>query len=118
VATYKLRIDRWQPATLNKLLGCHWASAARLKKTDKNMVGHYCNTNRVPLANGPREVRLTITLAPKQRAPDPDAYWKSTLDALVHAQMLIDDNRQYCRPGVVNFVRGTERSTLIELEDL
>ncbi len=116
--TYRLRIDRWQPTPLNKLLGCHWSTAARLKRVDKNLICGYCLANRIPIAQGPREVSLKITLGPKQRAPDPDSLWKSTLDALVAARMLVDDRRQFCRPGRVEFERGTERSTTIELIDL
>ena len=116
--TFKLRIDRWQPATVNKLINAHWATAGRLKRVDKNIISHYCQHNRIPKAQGPRQVSLTITLAPRQRAGDPDAYWKSILDALVHAGMLVDDNRQYVRIGPVTFERGAERATLIELVDL
>lgn len=116
--TYRLKIERWSPALLNDLMG-HWARAYKLKKIDRNMVMAYCLQNRMPLANGPRRVSLTITLSPKQHvAPDPDAFWKSLLDALVHARMLIDDCRQYCEMGPVTFLRGPERETLIELEEL
>lgn len=116
--TFKLRIDKWQPTPVNKLINSHWATAGRLKKVDKNIVGHYCQHNRIPRAQGRREVSLTITLAPRQRAGDPDCYWKSLNDALVHAGMLVDDNRQYVRLGPVEFLRGPERSTLITLTDL
>ena len=118
MAVYRLRIERWQPAPLNSLINCHWATAARRKRVDKNMIAHYCKTARIPLAPGPREVSLLVTLGPKQRAPDPDSLWKSTLDALVHAGMLIDDNRQYVRQGSVDFERGSERATLITLTDI
>jgi hypothetical protein len=59
-----------------------------------------------------------LTLAPRQRACDPDAFWKSTLDALVHAGLLVDDNRQGCELGEVRFDRGTARRTVIVLADL
>lgn len=114
---FKLRIDRWQPAPTNKLMR-HWRSRSRLQTVDRNMVAHYCQDNRIPIATGPREVGMTITLGPGQRGCDVDAYWKSTLDALKRAKMLIDDNRQYCRIMPVSFDRGLERSTLITLTDL
>jgi Holliday junction resolvase RusA-like endonuclease len=116
--TYRLRLDRWQPTPINQLMNCHWATSGRRKKVDTNVICGYCIANRIPIAQGPREVSLLITLGPKQRAPDPDSLWKSTLDALVHARMLIDDNRQYCRMGSIDFDRGPERSTLIELTNL
>jgi hypothetical protein len=112
-----LVIERWQPSPLNKLLK-HWRTAQRLKTVDRNMVNGYCRLNRFRPAVGPREVNLCIVLGPKQRACDPDAYWKSTLDALVKAGMLIDDNRQYCRINPVTFERGPQRETRIELIDI
>ncbi len=115
---HRLRIPSWQPTPLNKLLNCHWATAGRRKKVDKNLICGYCLHNRIPIAQGPREVNLLIILGPKQRAPDPDAFHKSTNDALVHARMLIDDNRQFCRNGSVDFERGSERATVITLVDL
>lgn len=115
--TYKLRIDNWHPARTNQLMR-HWAAAARLKKIDSNMVAGYCTYNRIPIAQGPREVSLLITLGPKCRGTDTDAFWKSTLDALVNARMLIDDCRKYCRTGSVDIVRGTAKSTTITLEDI
>lgn len=115
--TFRLRIEKWQPARLNQLLA-GWQTAHRLKRVDRAMIGHYCRQNRIPLAQGPREVSLLITLGPKQRAGDPDSYWKSLNDALVSAGMLVDDNRQYVRLGEVNFDRGPERATVIKLTDL
>jgi hypothetical protein len=116
--TYRLIIPRWLPTPLNKFVGYHWRTMHRLKTVDRRMIEGYVLANRFPLAQGPREVSLLITLGPKQRAPDPDAFWKSTLDGLVHARMLIDDNRQYCRLGCVDFERGPERATTITLTDL
>ena len=116
--TYKLIIPRWHPAAINQFIGRHWKTMARLKRVDRNMVAGYVKLNRFPIAQGPREVSLLITLAPKQRAPDPDAFWKSLNDALVHARMLIDDNRQYCRLGTVEFDRASERATTISLREL
>jgi hypothetical protein len=115
---YRLRIERWQPTPLNKLINCHWATAARRKKADKNLIVGYCLKNRIPVATGSREVRITIILGPRQRACDPDAYGKTTLDALVHARMLIDDSRRWCRILPVEFERGEERGTVVELRDL
>ena len=61
---------------------------------------------------------LEITLAPRQRAGDPDAYWKSLLDALVRARLLVDDRRQYVELGAVTFARGKAKRTVVTLEDL
>jgi hypothetical protein len=113
-----LAIDRWQPTRLNQLLHEHWGKANRRKKADRELVGFYALIGKVPPATGPRRVSLRITLAPGQRAGDPDSYWKSTLDALVGVGLLLDDNRQNCELGGIDFDRGPERSTAILLEDL
>jgi Holliday junction resolvase RusA-like endonuclease len=63
-------------------------------------------------------VSLRITLARGQRGPDPDAWWKSALDALVHAGLLTDDNRQGVELGPVEYDRGPHRKTVITLEDI
>ena len=120
MSRYVLAIDRWHPVLVNKLIKSHWRTAGRLKLVDKNIVGVYCQRNRIPLAQGPREVSLVVVFpsSRKGRLPDPDAYWKSLLDALVHARMLIDDSRAYVRTGSVEFERASERSTRIILEDL
>ena len=96
MARYVLVIDRWHPYMINQLMQ-RVKSRIRMKKVDRNMVCGYCLKNRIPLATGPRQVNLTIVLGPRQRAGDPQAYEKSLGDALVHARMLIDDNRQYVR---------------------
>jgi hypothetical protein len=48
----------------------------------------------VPKATGRRHVSLHIVLKKGQRAGDLDSYFKSLRAALVHAGMLVDDNRQ------------------------
>ncbi len=116
--TYRLKIDRWQPATINQLLSRHPMTRSRLKRVDENMVVCHCLLYRIPPATGPREVSLLITLGPRQKGADPDSYWKSLLDALVKAKMLIDDNRQYVQCKTPEFERGPERATTITLRDL
>ncbi len=111
-------IKSWHPTPLNKLLGNHWAKARRYKLNDKEMVGVYARQEKVTAASGPRRVKLTIVLGKGQRACDPDAYWKSTLDALVHAGLLVDDNRQNVELDPVEFRRQRIWGTSIALEDL
>ena len=63
---------------------------------------------------------LFVTLGKGQRVCDADAFWKSALDALVHAGLLIDDNPRYCQLGEVVQKRGGEgeRATVIVLTDV
>jgi hypothetical protein len=114
---HEILIPKWHPIPLNKLLG-HWAQRHRLKKTDADLVAGYARQAGVPRATGRRRVSLRLTLGPGQRAADPDAYFKSTLDALTRAGLLVDDNRQGVEIGEVTFERGVEPSTAIGLVDL
>ena len=109
MATHTLTIADWHPTRLNELVGSHWAVAARLKAQDKALVAHYAHDQGVPRATGKRRVGLTIHLRPKQRAGDPDAYWKSLLDALTAAELLIDDNRQHVELSPVEYVRPRKK---------
>jgi hypothetical protein len=113
----RLLIPHWHPIRLNQIVGGHWARGHRLKRVDRELVAAYAAGGASP-AIGPRRVRLTIVLGPRQRAADPDAYWKSLLDALVHAGLLLDDNRQNCELEPVRFERGERMGTVIELFDL
>jgi Holliday junction resolvase RusA-like endonuclease len=113
---YTLDIPRWHPAPLNKLLG-HWRTAHRLKKIDRSVIAAYAC--RIPKAQGKRRVSLHIILDKGQRAPDPDAFFKSLCDALVHAGMLVDDNRQHVELAPVTFSRDPKSwGTVIRLEDV
>ena len=113
-----LTIDGGHPARLNQWDGRHWSVRARLKRRDRETVGLYARLAAIPPAAGRRRVSLRLTLAPRQRAGDPDSYWKSLLDALVHAGLLVDDNRQSVELGEVTFERGSIRRTAIVLEDV
>lgn len=61
---------------------------------------------------------MTIQLGKGQRAADPDGQWKVTLDALVKAGLLVDDNRQGVELMPVQFTRGAIKATEIVLEDM
>lgn len=116
VAAQELFIPCWHPIALNKLMG-HWAERAKRKAGDRAIIwGESYGARR---ATGKRRVSLEIILGHKQRGCDPDAYWKSLLDALVHAKLLINDNRQNCELGPVTFSRDAKRwGTRVTLEDL
>src|SRR4051812_7545214 len=113
--TYTLTIEGWHPARLNDLLRGHWSRGHRLKKADRQIVGLAARLQGIPPATGKRRVSLTITLGPRQRAGDVDAYQKSLLDSLVQAGLLTDDNRQGVELAPVQFERGPGRSTTIIL---
>ena len=81
---YEFTIESWTPTPLNKLIGCHWATKHRRRKSDDKNVAGFAWLAKIPHATGPRSVKLVIGLAKGQRGYDPDAYQKSALDALVN----------------------------------
>jgi hypothetical protein len=120
--TFQLRIKNWHPARLNQFVGRHWSAAHKLKKLDREIVS---------LAVGPtckyahfhhrRRVSLRIVLKPGQRKCDPDAYWKSLLDALVATHVLRDDSDRWCVLGEVTFTRAKQGGwwgTVATIEDI
>jgi hypothetical protein len=113
---YTVRIFGWQPQRLNDLMHCHWSKKNRLKKSDRDIVAYYASW--IPKAVGKRRVTLTITLGPRQRGGDVDAWWKSTLDALVCCQLLRDDCKEWVELAPLVYERGPERATSLTLEDL
>lgn len=113
-----LVIPEWHPTPLNKLIGCGIGKRARLKRGDADLVAIYAHEQGVDRATGPRRVAFTITLRPRERACDPDAYTKSLLDALKTAQLLVDDRRQMVTTDQPEFDRGPRRATTIVLTDL
>jgi hypothetical protein len=115
---HRLTIPRWHPARLNEIMGRHWAIGHKRKRADAITIGWHAKASEIPHAEGRRRVSLVIVLGPRQRAGDPDAYWKSTLDGLVLAGLLRNDSSRWCELGTIEFRRGTEHATEIILEDL
>lgn len=112
-------IPRWHPARLNTLkAGVHWATAARLKRFDKDVVAISVMGAAVPKADGKRSVELAIVLGPRMRGGDPDSYWKSLLDALVACGALLGDAKEHVELLPVRYERGSQHATLILLRDI
>lgn len=119
MARYVLTIDKWHPATINQLMESVGAKI-RLKKIDRHFVMTYCALHRFPPALGKRRVELTIIHGEHDpgRPADPDARWKSLLDALVWAKMLVDDSEEWCEHKFIGNERGEVKSTRVELIDV
>jgi hypothetical protein len=111
-------IDNFQPTPLNKLMHCHWAVKHRLKRDDALRIALACDWFDVPRATGKRRVTLTVTLAPRQRGCDVDAFWKALLDSLKQCGRIVDDGPKWVEIRPVIYVRGKVKATRIELEDL
>ena len=115
---WELFVTNWHPARVNQWAGRHWSAKHRLRTSDYEILRWDSNSEEVPLAQGKRRVSLEIVLGPRQRAGDPDAYWKLLLDNLKHLGLIRDDSREWLELGTVTFRRGPQRATAITLEDV
>jgi hypothetical protein len=114
---YTVTIPRFHPARLNQLLG-NYHAAGRRKAADRAMIGYYCDHYQVPEAKVRRRVSLTLQLGYRMRGGDPDAYWKSVLDALVNCGRLVDDRKEWVELAPVRYERADEFGTILSLEDV
>ena len=109
-----LNIPGWRPALANEL-DRGWRQAHKLKTRDYDNCYRAMIAYAVPAAAGPRSV-LCFIAGPFRRLPDPDAPWKSLLDALKRAGAIKDDSAQWCRfsPAVFSRARAIETTLIIE----
>lgn len=114
---WTLDISGWHPAPLNTLLG-HKMKAHRLKARDRKIIGDAVMAYRVLPADCKRRVTLTLVYAPGERAVDPDASWKSLLDALVASGALRNDSSRWVSYDEPIVLRGEERRCIITLQDV
>ena len=117
-ARFEVTIPGWHPTTLNELMNCHVMKAGRLKDADKLNIAEACYRGNVTAAIGKRRVSLIVTYAKGARRHDKDAWWKSTLDALVRCQALRNDSVHWVEHGAIEYVRASERAFGIVLEDV
>ncbi len=87
---YCLALDG-HTAAANELLDSVKARC-RLKKRDRIAVGEAAARAGIAPATGKRRVRLTVLVGPGKRRPDPDAFWKSLLDAMAACGLLVNDS--------------------------
>lgn len=111
----EFEIPNWTPATVNQLLGMHWAKARTRKAADRQMIGVYAYKAGIPKATGKRHVKLTVIKSGKGRLPDPDAYFKSVLDALKNLGYIIDDSSQWVSWEQPIIERGKQTKTVINI---
>ena len=113
---WTLDIPGWHPAPLNTLLG-HKMKAHRLKSHDREIIGKAVLAYAVPPAEVKRHVNLTLIYPPAQRAVDPDASYKSLLDALVAFGALKNDSHQWVSYDLPVVLRGPVKRAIITLQD-
>lgn len=115
--TQTLTIHGWLPTRLNQLIG-HRRKAGALKKRDRIAIAVAARFQGIERAAGPRKVGIELTFGKGDRSGDPDAYYKSTLDALVYAGLLTGDTYKRVQFTQPVFRRGPKRMTVITLEDV
>jgi Holliday junction resolvase RusA-like endonuclease len=113
-----LTLHNYHPPTINELLSGHWSKGARLKKRCVGIVWASCVEQKLTKATGKRMVAIEITTNKAGRRADPDAYYKSTLDALVKCGMLVDDSSQWCEHAQTLVRFGDKNETVILLTDI
>jgi hypothetical protein len=111
-----LTIDGWRPTLANELKR-HPFVAAGAKKRDADLLTLIAQSQRLPRAVGKR--RLSVVIRNRfGRLPDHDAPLKSLFDALVQAQLLVDDSDEWLDfEWPPRYVRGPLQ-TVIRLEDV
>ena len=92
------------------MMGKHLTSIRKIKRLDRDIVAAYARQNGLAKADGKRRVTLTLTLTAAQRRCDPDAYWKSLCDALVHTALLLNDSPKWCVLELVQYDRGATQA--------
>lgn len=119
MTTQTLHIPRYHPPTVNQLLQNRW-KAAKLKKQCVMVFWHSILEQKLVKASGRRMVEIVITVANNKpgRRPDKDAHYKSTLDALVKCNMLVDDSTRWCDHAATLIVSGEHDATTIKLTDI
>jgi hypothetical protein len=114
---WTLWLPRWHPPRLNQLLA-GIRPRIRLKRECRDIIlaaAIDAAREGCPPASERRRVDLEVIVKPGKRWADPDAYHKATLDALVHAAMLVDDSPEWCELGRVVYARSKDWGTKIVL---
>ncbi len=99
-------------------MGRHWGVGRKYKSLFTQHVRIAAVSARTPKATGRRCVHLTIQLGKGKRRPDPDAYWKVTLDALKACGLLVDDGPKWCELAPVEYERREMDGCVVTLEEL
>ena len=116
MASWRVDIPGYVPASTNRLMRLHWAQRNRVLKAEAELVAAYVLGAGVPRATGKRRVSIDISQA-RGRLMDPDNCLKGLIDHTVKAGALVDDSGEWCEVGAVRVSRGPRR-TVIVLEDV
>ena len=115
---HTLTIPDWHPPKANHYRGRHWSAEHKAKRACAEFIALYAAQAGIPRAISKRRVHPAITLGPRDRQPDDDAFDKVLYDALVRCGLLLDDGPALCERCRIVFWRGRRRATTIYLEDM
>jgi hypothetical protein len=111
-------IPKWTPPSLNSFLSSHWAARRKSKGAAMALVGACCFQAGVTRATGRRRVSIVVTVNHRSHRFDSDNVPKAILDGLKHAGALVDDGPDWCECVPPEVVVGTDKGTVIRLEEL
>jgi Holliday junction resolvase RusA-like endonuclease len=111
-------IPRWAPTRLNVLMRLHWSARGRVLETEAALVALACEVAGVRPASRKRRITQRLTLTGRDKRRDDDGAWKGLLDACVKAHALVDDGPDWVEREPLQFERGTERRTMLVIEDI
>jgi hypothetical protein len=116
---YELHIPGWRPALDNELFRLHWSRRLSRKRHDAQVLATAALALGVPRATGPRRLGVTIYGRYHRGAvPDDPAPYKSLLDGLVHAGLLVDDSAEYLELVWPPHYLPGPRATHLTLEEI
>lgn len=104
------------PTLLNQLLRLHPMKRSGRKKRDTQWIGLEAHVQKIEKATGKRLVSFLVRypLVP----PDPDSFYKVTLDGLTACGALLDDRHTMCQLGPTRYEKSPTKGLVITLEDL
>lgn len=120
MAAQMLEINGWQPTTTNRLLRANRYERSRLIYQDAEMILRFAQSHGIIRAVARRRVTLVIRYNQhtKSGRVDPDALYKSGLDGLVQAGLLVDDDHEWCELGTPRYEIAQRKGIVFILEDL
>lgn len=116
--TQTLSLDGWLPVNLNTLMRMHRHARSKALHADAQVIGAEAHSQGLVKAAGRRRVGMLIRYARGKTPVDPDAYFKSVLDALRKCGLLLEDNRHAVELGSVSYEEAPRKGLVITLEDL
>ena len=122
----RIEVPQLPPASASPNSRAHWRTKAMFATQYQSdvhlMVLDTFGVGNVPIAEGKRRLDLTFIFRYPNRRDEDNlrARFKSGLDALVKARLLVDDDPMFLETGTITILVDKARApmTIIELEDV